>query len=271
MPMMPNWRMPGSDGRTWNSAELAGQTYVLYFYPKDQTPGCTAQACDFRDNIARLQAANVKVFGVSPDSLASHQKFVAKEKLTFPLLTDNDHMLASKLGVWTEKALYGRAFLGIERSTFLVGPDGTIVREWRNVKVTGHVAEVLGAIAAGPAGKYGVTPEAARAALKAAELKAAQSQPPVVPGKPAAPAAPIAKPVAAPLAKAPAPVVAKPKAPVKVAPVVKVAAGVKAPAAKSPAKTIKAAVKTAAKSVKATVKRVAKAKPPAKPKPKPKR
>ncbi len=143
MAKIPAFSLPGSDGRTYSAKELKGSRYVLYFYPKDDTPGCTQEACDFRDQLAQLGRLEVQVFGVSPDSLASHAKFIAKHKLTFVLLADEQHALADKLGVWTEKSMYGRTFMGIERSTFLVGEDGSIIKEWRKVKVNGHVLEVL--------------------------------------------------------------------------------------------------------------------------------
>jgi peroxiredoxin Q/BCP len=146
MAKIPAFSLPGSDGQTWSAKELKGTIYVLYFYPKDSTPGCTTEACDFRDNFARLALRGVKLFGVSPDSLKSHANFIAKQELTFPLLTDENHVLAEKLGVWIEKSMYGRKYLGIDRSTFLVGADGTIVQEWRGVKVPGHVDAVVAAV-----------------------------------------------------------------------------------------------------------------------------
>jgi thioredoxin-dependent peroxiredoxin len=145
---MPRFALAGSDGQTWTPALLAGRTWVLYFYPKDNTPGCTREACDFRDSFARLQAQGIAVFGVSPDSLQSHAGFIAKQRLPFVLLSDPDHALAERLGVWTQKQLYGRSFLGIERTTFLIDGDGAIVRAWRKVKVDGHVEEVLAAAGA---------------------------------------------------------------------------------------------------------------------------
>lgn len=146
MAKMPAFSLPGSDGKTWSAKELKGTPYVLYFYPKDSTPGCTTEACGFRDNHARIQMRSVQILGVSPDSIKSHQNFIAKQELNFPLLSDPDHALADKLGVWKEKSMYGRQYMGIERSTFLVGPDGTILEEWRGVKVPGHVDAVVEAI-----------------------------------------------------------------------------------------------------------------------------
>ena len=234
MTLMPSWRMPGSDGRTWTSAELKGSTYVMYFYPKDQTPGCTIQACDFRDHMGRLQAAGIKVFGVSPDSLASHHKFSAKEKLNFPLLTDNDHSLATKLGVWAEKSLYGRTFPGIERTTFLVGPDGVIIGEWRKVKVAGHVTEVVNAAT-------GVTVPPKPVPI---EAPAAPAGAPVA-GKPVVAAPVVAKPAAA--VKAPVKASATASTPAKASAPLKPATAKAAPA-KAVAK-VKAAVKSAVKAV----------------------
>jgi len=115
---------------------------VLYFYPKDNTSGCTKEACDFRDNMSRL-LPYANVIGVSPDSIASHQKFQQKQSLNFTLLADVEHKLAEKYGVWKEKSMYGRKYMGIERSTFVLNAQGKIIKEWRKVKVSGHVDEVL--------------------------------------------------------------------------------------------------------------------------------
>jgi len=119
---------------------------VLYFYPRDNTPGCTTEACDFRDNLARLKSADTVVLGVSTDSLASHQKFIEKFELPFPLLADTEHELAEKYGVWVEKSNYGKKYMGIQRSTFLIDKQGKIAALWPNVKVAGHVEAVLEAI-----------------------------------------------------------------------------------------------------------------------------
>jgi len=143
MAKFPAFSLPGSDGKTWTLKDLAGQPFVVYFYPKDATPGCTVEACDFRDRQPDFSKAGVQVVGVSPDPLTSHAKFIAKQKLNFVLLADEQHALADKLGVWGEKSMYGKTFMGVERSTFLVDADGAIVQEWRKVKVDGHVAEVL--------------------------------------------------------------------------------------------------------------------------------
>jgi len=142
MAKFPAFSLPGSDGKTWTNKDLKGSISVVYFYPKDNTSGCTTQACAFRDELPRLVKKGVRVFGVSPDSIKSHQGFIAKQRLNFVLLADENKELAKKLGVWVEKSMYGRKYMGIERSTFLVGPEGTILREWRKVKVPGHIAEV---------------------------------------------------------------------------------------------------------------------------------
>lgn len=120
---------------------------VLYFYPKDDTPGCTKEACGFRDTHAHLELADTVVLGVSGDSLKSHEKFATKHELPFPLLSDENHEVCQKYGVWVEKSMYGRKYMGIERSTFLIDGKGRIARQWRKVKVKvkGHAAEVLAA------------------------------------------------------------------------------------------------------------------------------
>lgn len=115
---------------------------VVYFYPKDDTPGCTAEACGFRDNLNRIQASGLSIFGVSPDDPQSHQKFAEKYSLNFDLLADADHALADQLNVWKQKNFMGRSYMGVERSTFLI-KDGVIMKAWQPVRVEGHVDEVL--------------------------------------------------------------------------------------------------------------------------------
>jgi peroxiredoxin Q/BCP len=138
----PPFSLVADDGETWTLEKLAGRRFVLYFYPKDDTPGCTRQACDFRDRFAALRSAGVQVLGVSSDSLASHAKFRAKYDLNFPLLSDPDRSTAQTYGVVGEKTLYGRTSIGVIRSTFVVGPDGHIEHVISPVKVDGHVARV---------------------------------------------------------------------------------------------------------------------------------
>jgi peroxiredoxin Q/BCP len=124
-------------------ADYAGRTLVLYFYPKDDTSGCTTEAKQFRDAIADFQAAGAAILGVSKDSVASHAKFRAKHELPFPLVADEDGLLCGLFGVWKQKSMYGRTYMGIERSTFLIDENGVLAAEWRKVKVTGHAADVL--------------------------------------------------------------------------------------------------------------------------------
>ena len=129
-------------------SDFKGKAVVLYFYPKDDTPGCTQEACDFRDEYSALKKAGAVVLGVSPDDAKSHGKFAGKFKLPFPLLADTDHSVALAYGAWAEKSMYGRKYMGIVRSTFLIGPDGAVARVWPKVKVKGHVEEVREALGA---------------------------------------------------------------------------------------------------------------------------
>ena len=122
--------------------DFKGQKVILYFYPKDNTSGCTQEACDFRDNINRLTSF-ATVIGVSPDSIKSHLKFKEKQELNFILLSDPEHKLAEAFNVWVEKSMYGRKYMGIERSTFVLDENLNIIKEWRKVKVKGHVDEVI--------------------------------------------------------------------------------------------------------------------------------
>jgi peroxiredoxin Q/BCP len=142
----PAFTLPSAEGKVRLSS-FKGGPVVVYFYPKDMTSGCTAQACDFRDRMSRIKKAGATVLGISPDSVARHERFAEKYDLGFPLLADEDHAVAEAYGVWKEKSMYGRKFMGIERSTFLVDRKGVIRRAWRKVKVKGHVDEVLEALA----------------------------------------------------------------------------------------------------------------------------
>ena len=128
--------------KTYQLSNFKGEQLILYFYPKDNTSGCTQEACDFRDNINRL-TNYATVIGVSPDSIKSHKSFKEKQSLNFILLSDTEHALAEALKVWKEKSMYGRKYMGIERSTFILDKSGVIVKEWRKVKVKGHVDEVI--------------------------------------------------------------------------------------------------------------------------------
>jgi peroxiredoxin Q/BCP len=135
-----------------SSDHLRGQRFVLYFYPKDNTPGCTIEACNFRDSLAAFNSLNVPVFGISPDDVSSHEKFRTKFGLTFPLLADINHHVAEAFGVWVEKSMYGRSYMGIQRSTFIVGPTGIIERVWEKVTPAEHAQEVLAYLSTASAG-----------------------------------------------------------------------------------------------------------------------
>lgn len=142
----PGFKLPGDSGKTVALKDYAGKYIVLYFYPKDDTPGCTTESCDFRDNIKSFEKLSAQVIGISKDSPASHDKFKAKYDLSFPLASDEDGEVCEAYGVWKEKSMYGKKYIGIERSTFLIGPDGKIAALWRGVKVPGHVEDVKAVI-----------------------------------------------------------------------------------------------------------------------------
>jgi peroxiredoxin Q/BCP len=144
----PEFTLQSSGGGTISLRDFRGSDVVLYFYPKDDTSGCTAEACNFRDRHEELTGAGVTVLGVSPDGVDSHDRFADKYTLPFPLLADTDHAVAEAYGVWKERSMYGKTFMGIERSTFLIGPDGRIKQIWRKVKPENHAAEVLEAASA---------------------------------------------------------------------------------------------------------------------------
>jgi peroxiredoxin Q/BCP len=135
----PDFELPGDDGSTVKLSALRGQRVIVYFYPAAMTPGCTTQACDFRDNIRSLAASDVTVLGLSPDEPAKLAKFRERDHLNFPLLSDPDHKVHEAYGTWGEKMLYGKKKVGVIRSTFVVGPDGKLERVYYNVKATGHV------------------------------------------------------------------------------------------------------------------------------------
>ena len=142
----PNFTLTADDGSKVKLADLKGSPVVLYFYPADDTPGCTKEACAFRDRQRELEKLGAKVFGVSPDDVASHVKFRDKYNLNFPLLADPDHKVAEAYGAWREKNMYGKKSLGIARSTFLISKDGIIVKAWKAVKVDGHDEQVIAAL-----------------------------------------------------------------------------------------------------------------------------
>lgn len=142
----PDFVLSASNGEQLSLKGLRGKWVVLYFYPKDNTPGCTKEACAFRDNKPKFSKKNAVVLGVSKDSLSSHEKFIDKFGLNFLLLADTRGDLCEQYGVFKEKSMFGKTFLGIVRSTFLIDPEGKITKIWRNVKVDGHEKEVLDAI-----------------------------------------------------------------------------------------------------------------------------
>lgn len=144
----PDFTLPTDGGGSVTLSDLRGKPVVLYFYPKDDTPGCTTEACDFRDAEPDFSGASAVVIGISKDTVAKHDKFKAKHGLTFPLASDADGDVCERYGVWKEKSMYGKTFLGIERTTVLVAADGTVARVWPKVKVKGHAAEVLEAVKA---------------------------------------------------------------------------------------------------------------------------
>lgn len=144
----PAFKLKASGGREVSLAAMKGRPFVLYFYPKANTPGCTTEACGFQEALPALGRLGIEVIGVSPDPLPPIEKFAAKYNLTFPLASDEDHKAAEAYGVWVEKSMYGKKYMGIERSTFLIGADGKVAKAWRGVKVNGHVAQVAEAAAA---------------------------------------------------------------------------------------------------------------------------
>jgi peroxiredoxin Q/BCP len=139
----PSFTLPDQDDRKVSLSDFAGQRVIVYFYPKDDTPGCTAEACQFNDNLAAFERAKVPVIGISPDKAASHQKFRAKYGLAFSLLSDPDHKVMERYGAWGEKTMYGRTTTGVIRSTFLIDEKGKVARTWYSVKADGHAAKVL--------------------------------------------------------------------------------------------------------------------------------
>ena len=143
----PAFTLKDQDGTTHSLKDYAGQTVVLYFYPKDDTPGCTKEACSFRDNFGAIEEAGAVVLGVSADDASSHQKFRAKYDLPFPLLVDEGAKVATKYGAWGEKVLYGKTVIGMTRSTFIIGPDGRLTKVWKRVQADGHADHVLKALA----------------------------------------------------------------------------------------------------------------------------
>ncbi|HLR80881.1 MAG TPA: thioredoxin-dependent thiol peroxidase [Bacillota bacterium] len=139
----PDFTLKNQDDKEVSLSDFRGKHIVLYFYPKDMTPGCTTQACDFRDQYEKFSELDAVIIGISPDPIERHQKFIDKHDLPFQLLADEDHEVAELYGVWKLKKMFGKEFYGIERSTFIIDPDGILQKEYRKVRVKGHVEEVL--------------------------------------------------------------------------------------------------------------------------------
>ncbi|CAM3629203.1 thioredoxin-dependent thiol peroxidase [Marinicrinis lubricantis] len=146
--VVPDFTLPASTGGTISLSDYKGKKVIIYFYPKDMTPGCTTESCDFRDYNGEFANLNTVVLGISADDLKSHGKFAEKYSLPFPLLSDEQHEVSELFGVWKLKKNFGKEYMGIERSTFLIDEEGKLVREWRSVKVENHVQEVLDAVKA---------------------------------------------------------------------------------------------------------------------------
>lgn len=144
---LPSFKGDTAEGPV-SAADLKGVNTVLYFYPKDDTPGCTIEACAFRDNLPKFKKMNAKVYGISKDDLKSHAKFTEKYELPFTLISDNDGSICEAFGTWVEKTNYGKTYMGIERATYLADDKGVIRQIWRNVKAAGHAEEVLEAVKA---------------------------------------------------------------------------------------------------------------------------
>jgi peroxiredoxin Q/BCP len=144
----PAFSLNDQDDRRHSLKEYAGRPLILYFYPKDDTPGCTKEACAFRDSLPDFARSNAAVLGVSVLEVASKARFARKHRLNFPLLADPDHVLAEKYGAWKKKSMYGKTYMGVARMTYLIGPDGKVARRWDDVKVDGHAKDVLEAVRA---------------------------------------------------------------------------------------------------------------------------
>ena len=142
----PAFALKDQHGRTHRLADYAGRSVILYFYPKDDTPGCTKESCDFQSNLPALTLRDAAVLGLSILDEKSKAKFADKHGLTFPLLADADHVVAEKYGIWQKKSRYGRSYMGIIRTTYLIGPDGKVIERWDNVKVDGHAETVAAAL-----------------------------------------------------------------------------------------------------------------------------
>jgi peroxiredoxin Q/BCP len=142
----PSFSLPDQQGKTHSLTDYAGQPVVVYFYPKDDTPGCTKESCAFQDNLPKFRKSKAAVLGISVLDTKSKARFADKYGLQFPLLADQDHAIMEKYGVWQEKSMYGKKYMGVARTTYLIAPDGKVARRWDGVKVDGHAEEVLAAV-----------------------------------------------------------------------------------------------------------------------------
>jgi peroxiredoxin Q/BCP len=142
----PDFEVRDDRDKTFHLSDLKGKTVVLYFYPKADTPGCTKESCEFRDTAKQYAKKNAAIVGVSPDEPSAQAKFKSKYELTFPLLADADHAIAEAYGVWKEKSMYGKKYMGVERTTYVIDPDGTIIHVYEKVKPEGHAEQVLAAL-----------------------------------------------------------------------------------------------------------------------------
>jgi thioredoxin-dependent peroxiredoxin len=141
--MAPDFELPATGGRSVSLSGMKGKPFILYFYPKADTPGCTKEACAFQEATPKLEEIGLDVIGVSPDKIKPIEKFAAKYGLTFPLASDEDHAVAERYGTWVEKSMYGRKYMGMERSTFLIDAAGIVLKAWRKVSVTAHADDVM--------------------------------------------------------------------------------------------------------------------------------
>lgn len=174
---VPDFHLNNEDGNTISNAGLEGQRFVLYFYPKDDTPGCTKEACGFRDNLPAFDKLSVPVFGISADDEKAHGKFVKKYNLNFSLLADPDHTTCDAFGTWVEKSMYGRKYFGIQRATFVIAANGKIEKVWGKVSPEGHAEEVLAFLSGSAAVKAGKPTKAAKASKVVTKKTAAKTVP----------------------------------------------------------------------------------------------
>ena len=188
----PHFALPDQSGAIQDAKALKGKRYLVYFYPKDSTPGCTVQACGIQSDLAQFNNLGIPVFGVSMDSVASHRKFADKYALRFPLLADTERSLIEAYGVWVEKSMYGKQYMGISRSSFLVGSNGKIEQVWEKVNTKTHAADVLAFLGGAKPAAAVVKKTSAKPAAKKAIAKPAAPKKPAV-KKPAAKKAPAKK------------------------------------------------------------------------------